>query len=291
MSNLTKVGVLGATSHVGLALLSKLTQDHYQVFAFSRQNSHAPINGVTWQAVANLSGGSDVENNIPYWVSLSPIAILPDYFDALIAHGAKRIAILSSTSRFTKGQSSDPADRALAQSFIDSEQRVQTWAESNGIEWVILRPTLIYGLGKDKNVCEIIRLIRRFGFFPLLGEAKGLRQPVHCRDVAHACHAALFSSDATNKSYNLSGTEVLSYRTMVERLFLAIERKPRFIHVPLSLLRTGFVLLRLLPRYRHWSFSMAERMNQDMIFDHDDAKRDLNFQPQAFVPDAGDLPS
>lgn len=290
MSSLAKVGILGATSHVGLALLSELIQADYSVFAFSRQNSPAPINGVTWQSVAGLSGGSIVENNIPYWISLSPIAILPDYFDALIAHGIKRIVVLSSTSRFTKGQSADPADRALAQSFIDSEHRVQAWAEKNGIEWVILRPTLIYGLGKDKNVCEIIRLIRRFGFFPLLGEANGLRQPVHCRDVAHACHIGLFSNNAVNKSYNITGAEVLSYRNMVERLFLAIYRKPRFVSVPLSLLRSLFSLLRLIPRYRNWSFSMAERMNQDMIFDHDDAARDLDFRPQPFVIDAGDLP-
>lgn len=290
MSNLTKVGILGATSHVGLALLSELTQADYPVFAFSRQNSPAPISGVTWQSVASLSGGSIVENNIPYWISLSPIAILPDYFDALIAHGAQRIVVLSSTSRFTKGQSADPGDRALAQSFIESEKHVQEWAEKNGIEWVILRPTLIYGLGKDKNVCEIIRLIRRFGFFPLLGEAKGLRQPVHCRDVAHACYAALFSNNATNKSYNITGAEVLSYRKMVERLFLAIDRKPRFVSVPMNLLRGLFSLLRLIPRYRHWSFSMAERMNQDMIFDHDDAARDLDFRPQSFVIDAKDLP-
>ncbi len=60
-----------------------------------------------------------------------------------------------------------------------------------GVEWVILRPTLIYGHGRDKNITEIARFIRRFGFFPLLGKANGLRQPIHVEDVAEACFAAL----------------------------------------------------------------------------------------------------
>ncbi len=290
MSKLAKVGILGATSHVGQALLPLLVKDNYTVFAFSRQNWRSHTDGITWQLAKDLSGASDLDTNIPYWICLSPIAILPDYFDALIAHGVKRIVVLSSTSRFTKGGSSNPADRALAQNFIDSEQRLQAWAENNGIQWVILRPTLIYGLGKDKNVCEIIRLIRKFGFFPLLGEAKGLRQPVHCRDVASACQVALSSSRTSNKSYNLSGGEVLSYRAMVERLFQAIGRKPRFIPVPIALLRFIFLLLRLMPRYRKWSFAMAERMNQDMVFDYAEAGRDLGFKPRGFSLSADDLP-
>jgi hypothetical protein len=34
---------------------------------------------------------------------------------------------------------------------------------------------------------------------------------------------------------------------------------------------------------------MAERMNQDMVFDNADAVRDLGFSPQAFQLDAADL--
>jgi len=38
-----------------------------------------------------------------------------------------------------------------------------------------------------------------------------------------------------------------------------------------------------LRRYRQWSTAMAERMNRDMVFDHAEATRDLNFKPRAFV--------
>jgi len=292
------IGVLGATSHVGLALLSLLETQRLKVFAFSRQVDQPDFKPITdahlttscaWKPAESIDSLCQLQR-IPYWISLAPIRVLPDYFSAIEQSGAQRIVVLSSTSRFTKHYSSDPADQALAQSFIDLEATVQSWAESKGIECVILRPTLIYGLGKDKNICEIIRLIRRFGFFPLFGESRGLRQPVHCQDVAQACIAALQSAGAANRSYNLSGAERLSYRTMVERIFAALQRKPRFFHVPMPLFQVAVTLLRLFPRYRNWSFSMVERMNQDMVFEHLEAARDLQFTPRAFELTPEDLP-
>jgi hypothetical protein len=45
------------------------------------------------------------------------------------------------------------------------EENLKAWAESKGVEWVILLPTLIYGHGRDKNISEIIQFIRRFSDF------------------------------------------------------------------------------------------------------------------------------
>jgi len=283
------VGVLGATSHVGQALLPILVEQGFNVLALTRQEIRDDASNPAWHAVEALPALVQ-QRNIDYWISLAPIDRLAPYFDIFKASGARRIVALSSTSVFTKRQSSDPADQQLAHTFQQAEQALQQWAEQAGIEYVILRPTLIYGLGLDKNISEIMRLIRRFGFFPLLGEAKGLRQPVHCRDVALACVSALSSERAANHSYNLSGAEVLSYRAMVSRLFLALGRKPRLLPIPTALLKGCVTLLQRIPRYRTWSFAMVERTNQDMIFDHQEAQRDLDFKPQAFELSHHDLP-
>ena len=168
--------------------------------------------------------------------------------------------------------------------------RVHAWAEQSGIEWVVLRPTLIYGLGRDKNISEIARVICRFGFFPLLGRAQGLRQPIHAEDVAAACVAALQAPNAANRAYNISGGETLAYRDMVARVFAALGRQVRLVTVPLWAFRLAVAMLRRLPRYRHWSAAMAERMNRDLVFDHADAARDLGFKPRGFVLTAKDVP-
>jgi nucleoside-diphosphate-sugar epimerase len=149
---------------------------------------------------------------------------------------------------------------------------------------------LIYGYGQDKNVTEIARFIRRFGFFPVFGSAKGLRQPIHVEDVASACLSALSSLNLTGCSYNLTGGETLSYREMVKRVFEALKRRPRLLTVPLWFFQMAIGGLRWLPRYQHWTAAMAERMNQDLIFDSSDARRDLNFSSRPFELTVEDFP-
>lgn len=282
------VGVLGATSLVGGGLLPLLTEGGWQVAAFSRQSTKTAEPAVMWLSPEVTTAGA---RQITRWICLAPIGVLPDYFDWLVQCEAKQVVALSSTSRFTKVDSSDPAEQALAQIFADSEEKFANWAQSHGITWTVLRPTLIYGLGQDKNVSQIARLIRRFGFFPLLGEARGLRQPIHLQDLAAACVAALERPAAQNRAFNVSGAEVLSYREMVSRVFAALGKHPRFVKAPLWLFRMLVAVMRVLPRFRSWSPAMVERMNRDMVFDHTDAERDLGFLPRAFVLKREDLPS
>ena len=207
----------------------------------------------------------------------------------LESYGVRRIVALSSTSRFTKNDSNDLEDQATAQRLADAENRLQAWAESRGVEWVILRPTLIYGYGRDKNITEIIKVIRRFGFFPLFGQAKGLRQPIHADDVAGACVAALNANAVANQAYNISGSETLSYRDMVVRIYKALKKPVRLFAVPLFVFRFAVAMLKLFPSYRKWTPAMAERMNRDLVFDHSDATRDFGFKPRAFVLTAKDV--
>ena len=284
-----RVGVLGATSLVGVCLLPQLTEAGWQVSAFSRQAVERFGDGVEWGLAASSQAHVVDEAGISFWICAAPIWVLPDYFDQLNLKGARRVVVVSSTSRFTKQGSTDQEEQAIAFRLADAEARVQKWAISHGVEWVILRPTLIYGLGRDKNITEIARFIRRFGFFPLFGKANGLRQPIHAADVADACLAALQENGAANRVYNISGGETLTYRNMVARVFSALGRHPHLLTVPLWSFRLTLTVLRCLPRYRHWSLSMAERMNQDLVFDHSEAVRDLNFKPRAFKLSATDL--
>jgi len=272
------VGVLGSTSFIGDSLLPQLQQS-YAVVPFTRR-----------LAVVSRSGDGDAPRQIPYWISLMPIWALPDQFPTLEAFGARRIVALSSTSTFTKVASSDAMERALAARILDGEARLAAWASERGVEWLILRPTLIYGGGRDRNVCEIARFIRRFRFFPIVGSARGLRQPVRSSDVATACVCALEAKGLKNCSYNISGEEILTYRDMVVRIFQTLGGRPRLVPVPLWLFRLVLTGVRRLPRYREWSVAMVERMSQDLVFDNAAAKRDFGFSPSAFRLTAADLP-
>lgn len=284
------VGVIGATSIVGEYLLPLLVKEGWEVVAFSRreQNIKPLVNGApTWQLLSE-SGfihSSEIrqkEKKISFWICLAPIWVLPEYFPLLLSYGARRVVAISSTSRFTKKASADDREKKIAKRLADSEETLMAWAKKENIACTVLRPTMVYDFGRDKNITFIARFIKRFRFFCILGEASGLRQPVHAQDVASACAAALKSEAAINRSYNISGGEVLNYREMVGRIFEALNKKQRYVKIPLWLFCAAVFFLQLSPRYRHWSAAMAQRMNQDMAFDNMDARRDLGFSPGPF---------
>lgn len=273
----SRVGVLGAGSLVGGCLLPLLRDAEWEAVAFSRQAVESGL-----EVVRRRLPCAEIIEEVSYWICLAPIWALQDYFALIEASGARRVVVLSSTSRFTKTDSSDDAENATVARLVEGESMVQAWAERRCIEWVILRPTLIYGFGRDKNISEIARFVQRFGFFPVLGRAQGLRQPIHAEDVATACISALRAPDAANRAYNISGGETITYREMVARVFSVLDRRQCFVTVPLWVFQLVITILRGLPRYRKLSPAMAERMNRDLVFDHSEAAQDLGFRPKSF---------
>lgn len=273
-------------------MIRQLKGDGRHIFAFSRQPPAGRTEtGVTWLPLTlSLPLVPDC-SRVKDWLCVAPIWVLPQYFDMIEAFGAHRVVALSSTSLFVKDDSSNDDERKIARCLAEGERALSVWAEAKGIEWVILRPTLIYGRGRDKNLTEIVRFVRRWGFFPILGQAAGLRQPVRAEDVAAVCVAALTVSTAANRAYNISGGETLSYRDMVGRIFRAIGKSPRLVTVPRWLFRLVVTTVRVLPRYRHWTMEMAERMNRDLVFDHADAARDLGYSPGLFQLLPHDIPA
>ena len=65
--------------------------------------------------------------------------------------------------------------------------------------------TMIYDGVTDGNIAAIAAFIRRRGWFPVAGPARGLRQPVHAADVAAACLAALEKAPLPQTVYAVSG--------------------------------------------------------------------------------------
>jgi len=274
------IGVIGASSLVGRRVLAELSYVDVQVYAFSRSEPELSNGNIQWVQISSTTQALKI--TISHWICAAPIWVLPEYLQMLETYGVQRIVALSSTSAVSKQNSSDTLEVNTAKRLQSSEKELKLWAEKKNINWIILRPTLIYGFNKDKNIAEITRFIKRFGFFPLLGQAKGLRMPVHANDVATACILSIQHPKVSNYIYNISGAETLSYKEMVKRIFITLEKKPRFISIPLNLFKVAVFCLRIFPRYRNWSPAMAERMNNDLTFDHTDASLHFGYRPKSF---------
>ncbi|HET7307833.1 MAG TPA: NAD-dependent epimerase/dehydratase family protein [Gammaproteobacteria bacterium] len=278
--------VVGASSQIGRFLLPQLLERGYTVTAVSRR---APVvrPPVRWLRADLAQQRLEAVAAAEAVVSLAPLGVIVE----ALAHDhlprVQRLVAFSSTGALTKQSSTDPREKTAAARLLEAEAAFRRQCDTHSIAWTLFRPTMIYDGIHDKNVALIAGFIRRFGFFPLVGRGAGQRQPVHAADLARACGDVLTNTNTYSRTYNLGGGEVLSYRDMVARIFLALGKKPRCVRIPPSLLRAALATARIVPRYRYLNAAMADRMNQDMAFDLAEAARDFDYRPGPFRLDFG----
>lgn len=278
-----RVFVIGASGNVGAIVARLLRERDYAVVSLGRNE---PRHAVDW----HFFDLSRLDRSLPTLhgeslICTANIWSLTPWIEKFAARGVRRLIAFSSTSRFTKQTSGSAYELKVASDLEQSELEVAAECDRLGIAWTILRPTLIYGGHRgDRNIADIARLIKRLRFFPLLSDGSGKRQPVSAYALAAACIQAFPEKQTFSRSYNLSGGETLTYREMVTRVFEALEIRPTFVRVPVSLFRFAVAGARLMPRFRHLTVDMAKRMQQDMVFDHSDAAKDFRYDPGAFDP-------
>jgi nucleoside-diphosphate-sugar epimerase len=279
------VMVTGASSQIGLNVIAIALARGAQVMALYHKTAIEFVHPRLTLLAADLTApGSLPVPPADILIHTAPIWLLPQKLPSFVG-GTKRVVAFSSTSIFGKRCSKDASERSLVETLTTAENQVSRLAAENELRLTILRPTMTYGMGLDINLTRMARTIRRLHFVPILDPAKGLRQPVHARDLAEAALAVSDNPATYGKAYNLGGGETISYRVMVERLFRHLGKKPRLLALPflpqsLDLVNKLFPLL-------HVNGEIARRMNDDLVFDNGPAARDFGYRPRGFL--AGDV--
>jgi nucleoside-diphosphate-sugar epimerase len=273
--------VIGATGLVGGYILEHLLRGGERPLALSRSRQTRP--GVDW-----FQG--DLERyetlRFPPFATLYCTAnaiLLPAALPYLFNPSLKRVVVFSSTSVMTKINSKIVSERETLKKLADAEREIAALCGGqNNVGWTILRPTLIYAEGRDRNITPLSKLIRRFGFMPLVGGGSGLRQPVHAEDLAIGAISAASSHAAANKFYSLPGGETLTYREMIGRIFDGLRLPRRTVSIPPFLWKTAFVIAK--PLFPSANAAMGTRMMKDMAFDSSPAAADFGWKPRMFNP-------
>jgi len=157
-----------------------------------------------------------------------------------------------------------------------------------GLDWTILRPTMIYGDAGDRNLSRLLLRLSRAAVLPVPAAGGCLHQPVHVADVAGAVLAALQRPAATGARYDVAGPEPLPFAELLGTCARAVGSRTRFIPVPLAPLvplARGYELMSRRPRIRA---EQLRRLAEDKAFAIDDAVRDLGYAPRPFADGIGD---
>jgi nucleoside-diphosphate-sugar epimerase len=157
-----------------------------------------------------------------------------------------------------------------------AESQLQTYQGS----YCLLRPTMIYGSHRDKNLHKLIKFCDRYGFFPVFGSGDNLVQPVHAEDLAQAILTAL-QRPHIQGAYDLSGGTVVTFRELLTLVGKLLGKPVRQISLPLNAgVWSATILENLLKERSPVRREQILRLQEDKAYPHDAAQRDLDFFPR-----------
>lgn len=279
--------LFGASGQIGHALGERLRQDGWAVTGVSR-GPRDDEDGLRWLQ-ADLAGEAQWPLRVDAIFSCGPLDLFSLWLASHPDVECPRVVAFGSTSAQVKQGSIDASERALAALLHASEARVFDAARSRGAQATLLRPTLVYGAGRDQTLSRIARIASRTGWFVLPKGAIGLRQPVHVEDLAQAARAVVDASATHGRTYALPGGETLPYREMVAATLASLQPPARLLEVPAPLFTGALRAARMFGRLGAASDAVLGRMRQDLVFESDAARRDFGYAPRRFNPGPGNF--
>ncbi|MCL4270517.1 MAG: NAD-dependent epimerase/dehydratase family protein [Anaerolineales bacterium] len=279
-----KVLVTGATGFTGSRLIPLLLQNGFQVHALTRPTSdRTPLSAlkVEW-VTGDLSDAQALTIALRDVDALVNIASLGfGHADNIIssakAAGVKRGIFISTTAIFTQLNAGSKSVRLAA------EEAVQ----ASGLDYTILRPTMIYGSPRDRNMWRLIRLLKVTPVMPIFGDGEALQQPIFVDDVAQAVLLALQNDAAIGKSYNIAGKAPLTYNQVIDTVALALGKRIWKLHIPYMPIVRALQFTEQINIRLPIKAEQVLRLNEDKSFSYADAQRDFGFSPRSFEEGIG----
>lgn len=144
--------------------------------------------------------------------------------DAARLHDARRFVFVSSIS----------AARERMGPYGRTKLEAERLVSASELEWVILRPSLVYGPGPAGLFARLERSLRG-PVVPIVGDGSIELDPIHVEDVCTVIEQCLVRADSMGKRYDLLGPERVTFRELLVRLAAAIDARPRFVAIPAGL--------------------------------------------------------
>jgi len=122
----------------------------------------------------------------------------------------------------------------------------EKYLQDSGLEWVVLRPTWVYGPG-DVSLNRFLGFAKVLPFIPMFGNGEQAMQPVFIDDVGRVCADAALRPEAANKLFELGGPDVMTMNDVLRTALEVMGKRRRLLHQPVAAGKAIGTLAAILP--------------------------------------------
>lgn len=281
------VFITGATGFVGSHLTSELLRQGHRVRVLVRDPGAFPIQGVEIvegdvtlsQSLANCCSGVDTVVHLVAVIReragetfreinyQGTVNILKASKDT----GVRRFIYLSAL-----GATDNPGYK-YACSKWEAEEAVR----SSGLNWTIIRPSVIYGRGFGffNRVVQALRISPSF-MVPVPGKGNALFQPIAVEDVISCILRAIEDDGFGQGVYEVGGPQHVSYAAMVDTLLGVLGQRRVKVPVPLALMKIAAPLMGLVFRDPPVTPVELKQLELNNVTDKDAVLKNFGFKPR-----------
>lgn len=283
------VAVVGATGFVGRAVVARLSEAGMSVIAISRTGRrHAEWPPTVATRAADVATGRNMKGALEGADAVVHLVAIPresggGTFADVNVRGTQRVvdaAKAAGIRRFVHlsvlGVSDDPKLRYLYSKWLG--ERV---VRDSGLDWVVLRPSLMFGPGD--GFFRLVRTTLKWwspGVVAIPGSGDTRFQPLAVDDLAIAVERSLADADRAGQVYEIGGPDWVTYREIVEDVMRVTGMRRLKLPMPIPLISALTAATdRILPVFpvSHDQISSLQRPN---FTERDAFERAFGVQPR-----------
>ena len=150
--------------------------------------------------------------------------------------------------------------------YAETKKEGEKLVINSGLNYCILRPSLMYGPTDDKNVGYLINFARKFHFLPIPGNGKSPRQPIYIDDFCRLV-IKILNNFPKNKIINVNGKEIIYFRDMVKIILKEIGGFKFRLFLPVKLFKIAMILYQKIIGENKFTTDQVDSLTSGDVFE------------------------
>jgi len=150
--------------------------------------------------------------------------------------------------------------------YAETKKEGEKLVINSGLNYCILRPSLMYGPTDDKNVGYLINFARKFHFLPIPGNGKSPRQPIYIDDICRLV-IKILNNFPKNKIINVNGKEIVYFRDMVKIILKEVQGFKFRLFLPVKLFKIAMILYQKIIGENKFTTDQVDSLTSGDVFE------------------------